>query len=144
MFVRAAYLPLLPRVVGPDALAAANARLVGTESAMQVADPGSVVPSWPWSRRGTRSSSTRSPSSCRPSACTGWTARRLGPRARAARTSLRREIATGVRVVARDRYLRYFTVQGGASNFALTGYGALLVLFPVRDLGLDPAGSAPC
>ena len=33
-----------------------------------------------------------------------------------------------------------FTLQGGASNFALTGYAALLVLFLVRDLGLDPTG----
>ena len=40
------------------------------------------------------------------------------------------------------RFLRFFTLQGGASNFALTGYAALLVLFLVRDLDLDPAGSA--
>ena len=40
VFLRAAYLPLLPRVVGPSDLAVANARLVGTESAMQVVGPG--------------------------------------------------------------------------------------------------------
>ena len=57
-----------------------------------------------------------------------------------AREPLRREVATGIRVVAHDRFLRFFTLQGGASNFALTGYAALLVLFLVRDLGLDPRG----
>ena len=53
------------------------------------------------------------------------------------REPLRREVATGIRVVARDRYLRFFTLQGGASNFALTGSTVLLVLFLVRDLDLD-------
>ena len=43
-------------------------------------------------------------------------------------------------MVAHDRFLRFFTLQGGASNFALTGYAALLVLFLVRDLDLDPRG----
>lgn len=55
------------------------------------------------------------------------------------RTALRREIADGVRVVARDRYLRFFSLQGAGSNFALTGYGALLVLFLARELGVRPA-----
>jgi len=34
--------------------------------------------------------------------------------------------------------VRFAAVQGGVSNFALTGYGALMVLFLVRDLRLDP------
>jgi MFS family permease len=38
-----------------------------------------------------------------------------------------------------DRLLRFFTVLGGVSNFGLTGYGALLVLFLVRELHLAPA-----
>ena len=139
MFVRTAGPALIPRVVGLDALPAANARLVGTESAMQVAGPGLggalvavasagyalvvdavsfVVSAWCLHRMDREA---------------------LGPRADLPpRTSLRREIAEGVRVVAHDRYLRYFVVQGGLGNFALTGYGTLLVLYAVRDLGLDP------
>ena len=66
--------------------------------------------------------------------------RTLGPRpCRPPRTSLRREIAEAVRVVAGDRYLRYFVVQGGIANFAITGYGTPLVLYAVRDPGLGAA-----
>ena len=47
-------------------------------------------------------------------------------------------MATGIRVVSHDPFLRFFTLQGGVANFALTGYYTLLVLFLVRDLDLDP------
>ncbi|WP_288799164.1 hypothetical protein [uncultured Arsenicicoccus sp.] len=38
--------------------------------------------------------------------------------------------------VVRDRSLPWLVVIGGLSNLGLTGYGALLVLYLVRDLGL--------
>ena len=139
VFVRTAAPALIPRVVGLEDLPSANARLVGTESAMQVAGPGLggllvavvsaayalvvdaisfVVSAWCLHR---------------------MDARALGPSPELPpRTALRREIAEGVQVVVGDRYLRYFVVQGGIGNFALTGYGTLLVLFAVRDLGLEP------
>lgn len=41
--------------------------------------------------------------------------------------------------MAHDPFLRYFTWMGGLSNLGLTGYGALLVLFLVRDVGLSPS-----
>ncbi|MEV4198769.1 MFS transporter [Micromonospora globbae] len=52
--------------------------------------------------------------------------------------SLRREIAEGVRFVARDPYLRVMTVFGAASNVGLVGYQAVLVVFLVREVGLAP------
>ncbi|MFC4020144.1 MFS transporter [Micromonospora sp. GCM10011542] len=52
--------------------------------------------------------------------------------------SLRRDIAEGLRFVARDPYLRVLTVFGAASNIGLTGYQAVLVVFLVRDLRLAP------
>ncbi|GAA4577340.1 MFS transporter [Micromonospora coerulea] len=52
--------------------------------------------------------------------------------------SLRREVATGIRFVARDPYLRVLTVFGAASNIGLTGYQAVLVVFLVRSAGLPP------
>ncbi|MFI2652371.1 MFS transporter [Micromonospora fulviviridis] len=54
-------------------------------------------------------------------------------------SSLRREVADGLRFVVRDPYLRVLTVFGAASNIGLTGYQALLVVFLVRSAGL-PAG----
>lgn len=54
-------------------------------------------------------------------------------------SSLRREVADGLRFVIRDPYLRVLTVFGAASNIGLTGYQAVLVVFLVRSVGL-PAG----
>ncbi|WNM37733.1 MFS transporter [Micromonospora halotolerans] len=54
-------------------------------------------------------------------------------------TSLRREVADGLRFVVRDPYLRVLTVFGAASNIGLSGYQAVLVVFLVRSAGL-PAG----
>ncbi|MET7969229.1 MFS transporter [Micromonospora sp. NPDC005305] len=54
-------------------------------------------------------------------------------------SSLRREVAEGLRFVIRDPYLRVLTVFGAASNIGLTGYQAVLVVFLVRSAGL-PAG----
>jgi MFS family permease len=141
VFLRAAYLPLLPRVVGPSDLAVANARLVGTESAMQVVGPGLggalvAVVSAAYAVVVDVLSFLVS------ALCLHLMDRRrlVPPAPPERREPLRREVATGIRVVAHDPYLRFFTLQGGASNFALTGYSALLVLFLVRDLDLDPKG----
>jgi len=51
-------------------------------------------------------------------------------------TTLRRQIAAGLRFVAGDRYLRAMTVYGALSNLALTGYQALLIVFLVNEVGL--------
>ena len=141
VFLRAAYLPLLPRVVRPADLATANARLLGTESAMQVVGPGLggalvAVVSAAYAVVVDALSFVVS------ALCLHLMDRRrlVPPSPPERREPLRREVATGIRVVARDPYLRFFTLQGGASNFALTGYSALLVLFLVRDLDLDPSG----
>ncbi|MFE9958630.1 MFS transporter [Micromonospora sp. NPDC005299] len=61
------------------------------------------------------------------------------PRRPAGSSSLRREVADGLRFVVRDPYLRVLTVFGAASNIGLTGYQAVLVVFLVRSAGL-PAG----
>ena len=62
-----------------------------------------------------------------------------GARAAEPAAPLWTRVREGVDYLRRDRILRWFTVMGGVSNFGLTGYGALLVLFLVRDLGLSAA-----
>ncbi|MGC4864405.1 MFS transporter [Micromonospora sp. DT53] len=52
--------------------------------------------------------------------------------------SLRRDIAEGLSFVIRDPYLRVLTLFGAASNIGLTGYQAVLVVFLVRELRLEP------
>ncbi len=137
VFFRTAYTALIPRVVAPPDLEQANARVFGTESAMQVAGPGVgglLVQLFSAAYAVVLDGVSFVVSFCclarmRPEA--------LVPRPdRPAPRPLTQQIAEGVRIVAHDRYLRFFAAQGGTSNFALTGYGALLVLFMVRDLGL--------
>lgn len=139
VFLRTAYLPLVSRVVAEPDLAAANARLVGTESAMQVVGPGLggllvALVSAAFAVVADVVSFLVS------ALCLHRMDRRtlVPPTPPQQREPLRREVAAGIRVVARDPFLRFFTLQGGAANFALTGYYSLLVLFLVRDLGLDP------
>ena len=137
VFFRTAYGAFVPRVVREPDLDAANGRLYGTESAMQVAGPGlggvlvQVV-------GGALAVVVDAVSYLVSALCLArMDPARLGQRpARGGPAHLRREVADGVRVVWNDRLLRFFTVQGAVSNFALTGYGALLVLFLVRDLGV--------
>ena len=138
VFFRTSYPGLISRLVADDDLEDANGRLYGTEAAMQIAGPGigglmvqvmsaayalvldvvsfvvSAICLW-----------RIEPESLRP----------LPPRP--PREPLGRRIAEGMRVTVHDRYLAWFMVQGGLSNFALTGYGALLVLFMVSELGVS-------
>jgi len=140
VFFRTAYASLVPQVVAKDDLEQANSRLVGTESAMQIAGPGvggalvalvgaayTVV---------LDSISFLVSALCLARIRPGDMSRPTPP----AREPMLTSIRAGLRVLARDPYVRYFAVQGGVSNFALTGYGALLVLFLVKDLHL-PAGA---
>lgn len=139
VFFRTAYVVILPQLVRDDQLESANARLFGTESAMQVAGPGlggllaqavSAAAGLAVGAVGYLVSAV-SLSRIRPS----YAAERpAGPA-----VGLTDRIREGVQFVARDRYLRWMTIVGGVSNFGLTGFTTLLVLFLARDVGLEPA-----
>ncbi|MEU8637234.1 MFS transporter [Amycolatopsis sp. NPDC048633] len=55
------------------------------------------------------------------------------------RTTVREEIADGLRWVARDRYLRPLALFSAVANLALTGYQAIQVVFFVQGVGVAPA-----
>jgi MFS family permease len=136
VFFRPAYLKLLPLIVPSDRLESANARLFGTESATQIAGPGLAGM---LARLGSASlgivfdvASFLISAGC---LC------RLRPalpddRREQAADRLVERIRQGARLVRRDPALRNFTVIGGLSNFGLTGFGALLVLFWARELAV--------
>lgn len=138
VFFRTAYIKLLPLIVPSAHLETANARLLGTESAMQVAGPGlaGVLAQVVSAAAGL----VLDVVGFLFSAWCLWRIR-IDPAARRPTPSitdrLRTQIAAGVRVVLGDRHLRVLMVIGGMSNFGLTGYSALLVLFLVRGLGLS-------
>ncbi|MGW2095350.1 MFS transporter [Promicromonospora sukumoe] len=140
VFFRTAYQVFLPEVVPAGQLESANARLFGTESAANVAGPGlgGLLAQWLTAALGLALDAL----TFLWSAVCLWRirpARAAAPQAGPAEPLVAR-IREGVDLVRRDRYLPWFVGMGGASNFGLTGYGALLVLFLVRDLGLTEAG----
>ena len=138
VFFRAAYPGLVRQVTPRDQQEAAFARLFGAESAMQVAGPGVggllahalsaagglLVDAVSFLVSAVCLLRLRLPAAEPP--------RPDGP----AVASLGMRIREGVDYLRHDRILRFFTVVGGISNFGLTGYGALLVLFLVREVHL--------
>jgi MFS family permease len=136
VFFRAAYPVLVQHVVPAEHLTAATGRLVGVESASQVVGPG--LAGWLIGLLGAAGGLLLDAVSFLVSAVCLW---RLPspppPHVVESRPRIADEIRCGLRAVYRDRYLRWFTISGGVSNFGLTGYAAILVLFLVRDVGLD-------
>ncbi|KQZ88070.1 hypothetical protein ASD62_00785 [Phycicoccus sp. Root563] len=145
VFFRAAYPALVRQVAPAQQQEQAFARLFGAESAMQVAGPGvgGLLAQLGSAAMGLLVDAV---SFLVSAVCLA--SLRLTPGAgpdgedgagTPARPSLRTSIREGVDYIRTDRFLRFFTVMGGVSNFGLTGYAALLVLFLVRDLDLSPA-----
>ncbi|MBU3864364.1 MFS transporter [Streptomyces sp. 4503] len=60
------------------------------------------------------------------------------PRAERPPRALAHEVAEGLRLIARDRWLRTLTLFAAASNLALMGYQSIRVVFLVRTVGLSP------
>lgn len=140
VFFRTAYPSLLTGVVPADQLESANARLFGTESAVQIAGPGlgGLLAQAFSAAYGLLIDAI----TFLVSACCLWRIRpaHAAPPAPSPRTSLTAQIRQGIEFVRRDRYLRWLTMIGSISNFGLVGYQALLVLHLVRDLGLSGLG----
>jgi predicted MFS family arabinose efflux permease len=138
VFFTTAYRAYLPSLVASADLAEGNAKLQGSEAAAQVAGPGlggvlaqafGIVTGLLADALSSLVSMVcllmiRTPEP-RP-------ARRTGT------TTLRAEIGEGIRFLRHDPYLRLFALFGAASNFALNGLMAILVVFLVRDVGVAP------
>lgn len=60
------------------------------------------------------------------------------PAAPRVRGPIRRDVADGIKFVARDPYLARLGTFGMVGNFALTGFQALMVVFLVRVMHSDP------
>jgi len=63
--------------------------------------------------------------------------RRERPVKRTHKTRISRDIVDGARWLIRDPFLRTIMAHGAVSNLALTGYGAIVIVFLVRDVGLS-------
>ena len=138
VFFRAAYSALVRQVAPREQQEQAFARLFGTESAMQVAGPG--VGGLLAQAISTAGGLFVDAVSFLVSAFCLWRLRfpAATPPATGGQDvdSLGQRIRAGIDYIRHDRILRFFTVMGGLSNFGLTGYAALLVLFLVREVHL--------
>ncbi len=142
VFFLTAYRAFLPALLGPDDLLEGNAKLQGSEQVTHVAGPGlaGLIAQAVSPVGGVIADAV----SFAVSAACLSRIRVQEPRPAAPRRHLRREIAEGLAVVIRDPLLRVNTIFGGLSNFVLTGYQAVLIVFLVRVVGLSPglAGAA--
>ncbi|HEY3463666.1 MAG TPA: MFS transporter [Amycolatopsis sp.] len=136
VFFTLAYRAYLPALVGEDELLEANAKLQGSESATQVGGPG--LAGLLAQAFGPVSGVLADAVSFGVSVLCVRAIRVRETVVPAPRTPLRGQIAEGLRFVMGDRYLRTLMVFGAVSNLALSGYGAIQIVFLSRTLGAAP------
>ncbi|PWU59709.1 MFS transporter, partial [Micromonospora globispora] len=128
----------LPTLLGPEEVPEGNAKLQATQTASYVVGPG--LAGLVAQLAGALTALLLDAVSFLVSAACLWRIRTVErrPRRPDGPSSLRREVAAGIRFVAGDPYLRVMAVYGAASNIGLVGYQAVLVVFLVRTAGLPP------
>ncbi|MFJ4435692.1 MFS transporter [Streptomyces sp. NPDC088923] len=141
VFFQTAYTAYLPTLLAPEERAEGNAKLQGSASAAQIAGlgTGGLIADLAGAVNAMYVNAATFLVSL---LCLGRI-RHREPRgtAKAARTtSLVGEVADGLRLVARDPWLRPLTLFGAASNLALMGYQSIQVVFLVRGVGVGPGG----
>jgi predicted MFS family arabinose efflux permease len=135
VFFEIAYTGYLPAMFGPGQLIRANALANGSDSAAQIAGPalGGALAAAAGAVTGLAIDAASFAISFLSLAAIRRPER---PVARAARQSITREIRAGLRWLGHDRYLRNLMTHGAISNLALNGYGAITVVFLVREVGV--------
>lgn len=137
VFFRTAWTAYVPAVVPPGRLAPANALLHGGESAAHVAGPG--LGGLLVAAVGAVGALLVDAVSFVLSTLCLLRIRVVEAASDAPRRRLTTEVAEGVRLVARDRFLRNLVLHGAVANLPLVGYGALAVVFLVREADQGPA-----
>jgi predicted MFS family arabinose efflux permease len=138
VFFGTAYQAYLPALIAADQLVEGNAKLTGSASVARLGGPGltglvaqalSVATALIFDAVSFLASA----------ACLLFIRQRVpGPEASRQVTTFGRDLASGVRLVARDPYLRPMGLFGAIGNLALTGNQALAVVFLVRVVGAGP------
>jgi predicted MFS family arabinose efflux permease len=135
VFAQTADQVYLRTVLAKEQLAGGNARLQGSASVADVAGPGAA---------GAITQLFGAVSGLLADAVTFLVATvcllriravEAKPPPRAGGRKLRPEIVAGLRFVAKDSYLRIFTISGAVGNLVLTGYQTMLLMFLIREVG---------
>jgi MFS family permease len=135
-----AYNVYLPALVRPDALIEGNAKLQAGGAAMRIGGPGLggllAQAAGPAVALLANAASFAVSAACLARIRGG--AGQAGRPPDRRRATVRDDIRAGIRFVATDPFLRPLAVFATLSNFALSGYFALIVVFLVRSAGLAP------
>ncbi|MDP9847086.1 MFS transporter [Streptosporangium lutulentum] len=138
VFFQTAYSAYLPSILEPADQSEGNAKLHGSASAAQIAGlgAGGLIAQVAGAVNGLFANAATFLVSL---LCLSGIRHREPPVAKVERPprALVREVGEGLRLVARDPWFRTLTLFGAASNLALIGYQSILVVFLVRDVGLD-------
>ncbi|MEY9930390.1 MFS family permease [Catenulispora sp. GP43] len=133
VFYQTAYRAYLPTLIASEDLAEGNAKLQGSASAAQIVGNGGG--GLLTQALGGLDVMLVNASTFVVSVLCLTSIRAEEKRPRPVERVMRREIAEGLRLVARDRWIRTLTVFGGVSNLALMAYQSILPVFLVRDVG---------
>lgn len=137
VFFRTAWTAYVPAVVPSGGLVPANALLHGGESAAHVAGPG--LGGLLVAGVGAVGTLLLDAASFVLSTLCLLRIRAVEATRDAPRRRLSTEVAEGVRLVASDPVLRNLVLHGAIANLPLVGYGALAVVFLVREVDQGPA-----
>jgi hypothetical protein len=140
VFFATAYQVLLPALVSAAELVEGNAKLQGSASAAAIAGRGAA--GLAAEAVGAATALLFNAASFLVSAACLLrirTAANPGASPEARVTTVRAEVAQGLRFIAGDPYLRPLTLYAAFANLAYTGSTALLVVFLVRVAGFGPA-----
>ncbi|MBE1464092.1 MFS transporter [Kibdelosporangium phytohabitans] len=140
LFFSTAYQVFLPAVVADKDLSEANAKVQGSESAAQIGGPG---------LGGLLAQAFGAVTSLLADAVTFLVSALclarmkvhdpLPEKAEHEKTSIITDIREGLRYTVTDPYLRPLVIYSGTSNLADTALQAVLIVFLVREIGLDAA-----
>jgi MFS family permease len=135
---QSAYRPFIPSLVGREAVVDANAKLALSDSVARVAGPslGGVLVQLLTAPLAILADAL---SFIVSAVAVAFVRVAEAPPPRAERRSMWTEIAEGMRVVARNPFIRSVTVIGLIFNLAITTGDAIYILYATRVLGLDGA-----
>ncbi|MFE5120802.1 MFS transporter [Streptomyces sp. NPDC056669] len=139
VFFQTAYSAYLAGLLDPEDQPEGNAKLHGSASAAQIAGQGSggLIAQLAGAVNGMFVNAATFLVSLVCLTGIGFREPRV-PRAERPPRALAHEVAEGLRLIARDRWLRTLTLFAAASNLALMGYQSIRVVFLVRTVGLSP------
>lgn len=139
VFFITAYHAYLPILVPRRDLMEGNAKMQGSESAMQMIGPsaGGIITQAFGAATGVVMNAA---AFCISATCLMFIRKRTQERPSAPRRSgLRTEMMEGLHIVLGDPYFRTIVLYGAMTNLTLWGYQSIYVAFLIRTVGVDPA-----